>query len=856
MSGEEAPGEDLLKDAMRRSWGPDDGGLKIQKLQGKDIVEIKSERVFIDPAIVDLFEEADLEKKFILTYFVNGFRYREKETPYSFVSTLDGIESQGIRVNEWLASDLGIKIGDTLHVDYFVPGPLRNLEEHSIKLRVESVMAIQGDFADENLVPDLPGLSDAGHCREWEAGIPIDLDKIRTKDEDYWNRYRGTPKAFVSPETAELLWKNRFGDYTSIRFPGDESTKENIESLVWEKLDPADLGVSMENVRELGFNAARGGVDFSQLFLSLSFFVLISAMILTLLLFRLNLHVRIAQAGTLKAMGYSTKLIRRIFLAEGAFTALAGGIPGIFLAILFTGGVFRMLESLWSDIVRTSILEISIQPMTLITGYLISVLVSWLGIYLILNRHLQKSPVQIRQSPWRTTSGKKSIFSVIGATVSLVGGLAIIVFNVQDISPSKSTAFMTAGVLILISLVLFMDLYFQGLASKGSSDLTFQKLILKNAGRNRQRRFAIILLFALGTFTVVLTGSNRKDSGSSSEDLSSGTGGFGYYAESTIPILFDLNNSGARMEAGIEGKYTFIQFRKNDGDDASCLNLNRVISPVLLGVNPSGLEGRFRFVSGTEDLESGNPWKSLERVLPGGVIPAIADQTVIQWGLGKKVGDTLFYRNESGDSLKIKLIGGIAPSVLQGNVIISDKNFLDHYPSSSGASVYLVEPAQDEEDESITDLTRALRDNGWYMTDSHLRLAEFESVQNTYLSIFALLGVLAILLGTVGLGIVLVRDIMERKKEIGLLQSFGYGSGRIFRLLFTEYFLLISAGILAGFITGVISTLPEFVSVGYSQVIRSLLMILTILLINSVLWISVFVWRNIYKDFEKLLGQE
>ena len=142
------------------------------------------------------------------------------------------------------------------------------------------------------------------------------------------------------------------------------------------------------------------------------------------------------------------------------------------------------------------------------------------------------------------------------------------------------------------------------------------------------------------------------------------------------------------------------------------------------------------------------------------------------------------------------------------------------------------------------------------MTDSHLRLAEFESVQNTYLSIFALLGVLAILLGTVGLGIVLVRDIMERKKEIGLLQSFGYGSGRIFRLLFTEYFLLISAGILAGFITGVISTLPEFVSVGYSQVTRSLLMILIILLINSVLWISVFVWRNIYKDFEILLGQE
>ncbi|MFC2116399.1 FtsX-like permease family protein [Bacteroidota bacterium] len=861
VSGEDAPEEDGLQEAIRSSWKPEDAGLKIRKLDGINEIELQSERVFIESAIVKLFEEHDAAK-YILTYFVNGLRHLDRETPYSFVSTLDGVAKDGVRINEWLARDLNAKKGDTLEMDYFVPGPLRRLEEYSIKLVVEDILAMKGIFADENLVPDLPGLSDAGHCSDWEAGIPIDLEKIREKDEDYWNLYRGTPKAFISLATAEEIWKNRFGDYTAIRFPAQEYTEENIADVIRDKLDPAELGISTQGVRDAGFKAASGGVDFSQLFISLSFLVLISAIILTLLLFRLNLHVRVSQAGTLAAMGYPNKLIRRIYLGEAAITTLAGGIPGLFLAILFTKGVFRMMETLWFDIVRTSILQISIQAPTLVFGYLITVLITWLGIFLLLKRTLQKSPVQIQKSPWKSTSSKPNLLYKIIASLSMAGGLVILAFQIPGIDPSSTGSFMAAGGLILVSLILLLDLFFIHHAGTLGQDLTLRKMILKNAGRNRQRRFAIILLFALGAYTVVLTGSNRKNTGTSAEDNLSGTGGFEYYAESTIPVLYDLNDPGARSEAGIEGEYSFIQFRKNDGDDASCLNLNRVVSPVLLGVDPSGLKERFSFVSGTEDLDSNNPWNTLERVLPGGVVPAIADQTVIQWGLGKKPGDTLFYKNEFGDSLKIKLVGGIAPSVLQGNLIISDENFLHHYPSSSGASIYLIESGRagdtdpQAETDPAVDLTRALRDNGWFMTGSPARLAEFESVQNTYLSIFAMLGVLAILLGTVGLGIVLVRNIMERRREIGLLQSVGYRAGLIFRMLFTEYFMLISAGILSGFIAGTISTFPQFVSVGYSLAVRNLLIIMLILLANSILWISVFVWFNVRKDHKKTLSIE
>jgi ABC-type antimicrobial peptide transport system permease subunit len=257
------------------------------------------------------------------------------------------------------------------------------------------------------------------------------------------------------------------------------------------------------------------------------------------------------------------------------------------------------------------------------------------------------------------------------------------------------------------------------------------------------------------------------------------------------------------------------------------------------------MEGRFSFVASTPDLDPAKPWGSLEKELEDGLIPAIADQTVIQWGLGKKTGDTLYYKSETGDTLKIRLIGGIAPSVLQGNMIISDRYFLRFFPSSSGASVYLIDVMPGGSVDPVNDLTRAFRDNGWYMTESTARLAEFESVQNTYLSIFTLLGILALILGTVGLGIVLIRNIIERANEIGLFQAVGFGRGHIFRIFFLEYFFLISVGILAGFLAAILATLPGLLSLDTMQAFTNIGKLLLLLIGNSIGWISIFILTNL-----------
>ncbi len=58
-----------------------------------------------------------------------------------------------------------------------------------------------------------------------------------------------------------------------------------------------------------------------------------------------------------------------------------------------------------------------------------------------------------------------------------------------------------------------------------------------------------------------------------------------------------LNDPAVKYEYGIEGELSFVQMRLADGDDASCLNLNRIVTPRVLGLDPAALKGRFSFVT-------------------------------------------------------------------------------------------------------------------------------------------------------------------------------------------------------------------------------------------------------------------
>lgn len=833
-----AANQQQISDLLEKCFTTEDAGLKVKEVPLTHEIEITSERVFIDDQIVNAFKPLK-ESRTLLTYFANGLAFNGKSTPYSFVSTIDdnSLNDNDIIINSWVASDLNIRVNDSLNVKYFEIGPLRQLVEKSTSFIVREIVPIEGKYADRDLMPFLPGMSDAGHCRDWEAGVPIKLGEIRDKDEAYWNQYKGTPKAFISLKKAHQIWSNRFGNYTAIRVSDKSFSEQTYRELFASSVKPANLGIMVTAVKANGLKAARNGVDFSQLFLGLSFFLLVAAIILTALLFLLNLQSRQSQIGMLLMVGFTRNQIRKLLLSEGLLVSIVGAVIGLMIAVLYTKLIFIALNSLWWAVVRTSVLEIDIQPKTLITGLLISVVISIMTILISVNRSFKRQAVELQRQQDRPQKHWVAVFKRWIMLVSFASATGLVAFQLAISNSQDPSLFFLSGGLLLIGLLLFANLKFRQNRKSMDDSFSVGDLNRRNRSQNLNRSMTVVILFALGTFLVVSTGANRQDLLSNSAEKTSGTGGFKYFAETSIPVLYSLNDKDRRLNEGLTSEFNAAQFSKVDGDDASCLNLNRISNPAILGADPDFLKDRFNFAAKSPEINGADVWEALNKPLGKGVIPAIADQTVIQWGLGKNIGDTLLYQNESGDTLRLKLIAGLSPSVFQGYVLISNANFLKNFPTKSGSNLFLIDVQKGKEEKTGEELRSVFRDYGWEMTDAAQRLMEFNSVTNTYLSIFLALGALGLILGTVGLAVVLARTILERKNEIALLQSLGFTLKQVTRQLVSEYVVLLFWGVSIGFLSAVVAVLPNFIAQGSEVSFVAILLIVFAILANGIFWI-------------------
>lgn len=830
--------------SVKNCLTPADAGLQLKTVEKTSEKEVSTERVFMEEKVAKTLQQLPGAEP-ILTYFVNEISKLEARSsgleakiPYSFVSTIVyGLGANDIVLNKWAADDLDASVGDSVRLKYFEIGPLRQLVEKTSTFMVQHVIPMASELCDPERVPHLPGLSDAGHCREWEAGVPINLDAIRDKDEQYWNNYKGTPKAFVAVDKAPEMWSNRFGSYTAFRYPAATFNEAAYNAAFAKNITPADLGMMVEPVRQQGVQAAQNGTDFSGLFIGLSFFILVAAIVLTALLFRLNLENRSAQIGLLAALGFQQKQIRGFYTSEGLVVAMFGALLGTGVAVFYTQLVFKVLNTLWFDIVRTNVLEIQILPLTLVIGLMISVVVSLLAIYLSLHRFQKKKIVELQQRAGNKASKKREQLYSIITWISLGVAVGIFVSQIAD-SKQDPALFFISGGLLLVGLLLLFRKFLLRLDKQKERQISVGMLPKVNLARNVGRSLTVVVLFALGTFITVSTGSNKLDLFAGAQEKTSGTGGYLYFAETTMPVLFNINDKDKRAEEGIYEDFNAIQFRKVEGDDASCLNLNRTSQPAILGVDAENLVDRFSFAATLKGLD-GNPWEALNNESDDGTIPAIADQTVIQWGLGKKIGDILLYQNELGDTLRLKLIAGTKPSIFQGYVIISNQNFLRNFPSSSGSNIFLIDGDKANEQKIGEELQSVFRDYGWEMELTAKRLVEFYSVTNTYLSIFLALGTLGLILGTIGLAVILARTILERKREISMMQAVGFQVSAIFRMLVSEYVILLSAGVVIGFVTAIVATLPSFLSTNTDASLSTVILLILLILVNGFAWIAI-----------------
>lgn len=836
-----------LQASLNENFSLEDLGLNLRVVNDQQSLSLESNSKLLNEYVASAARNSagalSLQTMPVLSYLANSISSSDRSIPYSLVTALDdqtlakfaGPNSQPsqlpkIVLNEWAAQDLNAKPGDTVSLEYYLWLEDGRLETKKADFQLSAVTPITGLAADRELVPEYPGITESESLSDWDPPFPIDLDRVRKKDEDYWHQYRTTPKAFISLSTAQELWQTRFGKLTSLRVesPAGQLTPElvnNYRETLRKALDPGVVGFQVIPVREEGLAASRGATDFGEYFLYFSFFLVVSALMLTTLFFKLGIEQRAREIGTLQAIGFSDSSVRRLFLAEGLLLAVLGSLLGLAGAIAYAALLMHGLRTWWVDAVGTTALTLHISWPWMIAGGLGGIVAAVVCIFFTL-RSLGRSSTRSLLAGGRTDSGSGSMvqsklrsFNRYRAWLALFAGLVLLLAGLFQWIP-QAAGFFGGGVVLLVAGVLFISSWLIRSPRKtiqGGGWWTVARLGFRNATYRPGRTVLCITLIASAAFIIVAVDSFRR-SGAAATDRKSGTGGFPLLAESLLPVVHDANTPAGREalnlatvenDSGLKD-LSFVNFRVRPGDDTSCLNLYQPRNPKIVAPPEKFIEdNRFTFQNSlaSTDEEKDNPWLLLNRNFEDGSIPVIGDANSLTYVLHLKVGQEMVVDHATGP-LRLKIVGALSDSIFQSELLMSESNFLRLFPAEEGYRLFLIDTPHAGASAVSTILEDQLSDFGFDVVSTDERLANYHRVENTYLSTFQMLGGLGLALGTLGMAAVLLRNVFEQRRELALLRAVGYNSSHFAAMVITENVLMLSCGLAVGLVCALLAIAP------------------------------------------------
>ncbi len=727
-----------------------------------------------------------------------------------------------IAVNQWTADQLGLKIGDAISIDYPVVASTGELQTASAVFHLVRILPMTGIGVDPTLPPDYKGLTDADSVSDWNPpeGLKIDKSLVTKADEAYWHKYRAAPKVFISFDAAGRLWGGAFGAVTGLRVPAEKANE--FLAALRDALPPASMAMVFRPIKAEQLAAAGGGTDFGQYFLYFSFFLIVAAVLLTAMLFRLGVEQRARQVGLLAAIGFKPGAIRRLAIGEGMILAIVGGAIGLAGGVGYTALIMAGLRTWWIGAVGTTAMHLHVQTQTLFVGYFSGVILALGAIIWGAWRIGRSPPATLLAGLWgseidRTAPSGKwlRIFGIAGAAVA-IGTLMAAMSH----SLAADVAFLCGGGLLLCSSLLWLagtlrprDRRRPGFIGTGA----LLRLGARNAQRHTARSVLAIGLVAFAVFTLVVVAVMRQEATPANESRSSGTGGYQLMLEAQIPILSDLNTVEGRKLAGIGNTddpawkdVHFTPMRRWAGQDISCLNLTRPTAPTILSV-PQEMVDRHAFVAAQKLSPADNIWTLLASD-QGGAIPVIADDETAQYILNLPLGGEMTVSDGLGQPQRLKLVGTLGNSVFQSALLMGEQNFHRLFPVQSGAGVMMIDCPPADAAALARSLSTELDEYSTSVETTQARLAMYQAVANTYLATFQTLGSLGLLLGTLGLGVVLVRTVIERRGELALLACLGFKSRDRIELVLAENLYLLLLGLVVGALCATIGVLPAVAS--------------------------------------------
>jgi len=732
------------------------------------------------------------------------------------------LDERGILLNKWAANDLGAHVGDELRVDHLVTDRDGSYGTTGDTYTLRGIVTLTGPGADKFLVPDFRGMTDQATIDEWAPPFPVDLSRVTERDDEYWERYRAAPKAFLSAGELRRIWQGETegGWVTSVRVQRpDQVTAAAFAAKLGQALmqhaKPADAGLAFRPVRRQALEASEGTQDYGTLFVSMSFFLVAAAMGLAGMLMRLSVQRRASEAGTLLACGFTGRAAMRALLWEGGVLALAGAAAGVPLGIVYADRIIRLLTG-WFGSIGNARLWLHVDSGSVLFGALAGLAAGVASMWWAA-RVLGKSGVLDLLAGWSAMNATSSRGSArLAAILLIVSGCAGVVMLGFV---GGTGAFFGGGAALLVAGLSASHLLLGAVLARRRPGLSMARLIARNAAANRGRSMLVIGLLAAACFVIVaVAGNTKRVSSAEAAKKTSGTGGFALRATSSVPIAYDFGTKSGRDalafdpadEPLMEGVnvYPLLSSR---GDDISCRNLAKTALPRVLGAGGKMIE-RGGFTVTTARNDGGNPWQALEMRPDDGTIPVFGDAESIRWQLHSKLGGSLELPRPAAEPVTLRVVGLISSSVLAGELVMSERNFRQVFPQEATPSYFLIETPPGSADVVAAGLRRNLGDMGLEVRRTTEILESLLAVQNTYIATFIALGGLGVVLGTLSLVVVLLRSALERRGEFALMLATGFGRRQLAVLLAGENIALLLAGMALGSASALIAVAPQIAS--------------------------------------------
>lgn len=616
-----------------------------------------------------------------------------------------------------------------------------------------------------------------------------------------------------------------------------------LPAAILANLPPAALGLVLQPVREQALRAGAGSTDFAGLFVAFSFFLIAAAAMLVALIFRLGVERRAREIGLLLALGFSPRQVRRFWLAEGAILAAIGALAGLAGAHGYAWLMLAGLRSWWSGAVDAPFLTMHVAaatpPIGFIAGFLVALAsIAWSlrGLFRQSPRALLAGAVQTDSESRPRANGPHAVsrstskgrprgagtLARFAAPAALTLGLATAMLPLFSNAISPTPAFFAAGAALLIAGLaglarLFAPSHPAPIAVPGLFALL--RLGLRNARRHRGRSLLTAGLIASAAFVIIAVGASRHGADARSLEKTGGAGGYDLIAESVAPLYEDLNAPEGRAALALSPELralldhaTVMALRLLPGEDTSCLNLYQVEKPRLLGAPDAFIDrGGFAFAGSLAESpdEKNNPWTLLRRTFDDGAIPAVGDANTLTWLLKVGLGDDFLMTDERGQTLRLRIVAMLSGSTLQGELVIAERPFTQRFPSVAGYQVLMIDCDPDRAADMARLIEKDLSRCGLDVESSLDRLNEYGAVENTYMSTFQTLGGLGLLLGTVGLAAVMLRNIHERGGEHALLRAVGFSRAALGLMVFAENAGLLAAGLAIGATSALVAVAPH-----------------------------------------------